>query len=88
MDCTFCLDCVHACPARQYRHAGRSRPASDLWNDGPRSGIGRLGERPDLAVLVVILVFGAFANAAGMVAPVVDWQERLGTSWGSGLRSW
>jgi hypothetical protein len=24
-----------------------------------------------------VLVFGAFANAAGMVAPVLEWQERL-----------
>src|SRR5262249_3997116 len=38
---------------------------------------GRFSRRPDIAALVVVLVFGAFANAAGMVVPVADWQERL-----------
>src|SRR5205823_2333169 len=38
---------------------------------------GRFGKRPDVAALVLLLVFGAFANAAGMVAPVVEWQQRL-----------
>jgi hypothetical protein len=76
MDCTACLDCVHACP---HDNIGLVAvvPTSDLWNDRQRSGIGRFGRRPDIAALVVILVFGAFANAAGMVAPVVEWQEQL-----------
>ncbi len=34
----------------------------------------------DLAALILILVFGAFANAAGMVGPVVEWEERA-RSW-------
>ena len=33
--------------------------------------------RTDLAALVLVLVFGAFANAAGMVAPVLEWQDQL-----------
>ena len=76
MDCTFCLDCVHACP---HENIGllASFPGKDLWSDPLRSGIGRFGKRPDLVVLILILVFGAFANAAGMVGPVVEWQERL-----------
>src|SRR4029434_5507616 len=36
----------------------------------------------DLAVLIVVLVFGAFANAAGMVGPVVAWREQLDRAWG------
>jgi hypothetical protein len=40
--------------------------------------VGRLGKRPDLAVLVVALVFGAFTNAAGMVSPVMAWRDSLG----------
>ncbi len=76
MDCTFCLDCVHACP--QDNIGIRGRPfASELWHDRFRSGIGRFGRRPDLAALVLILVFGAFANAAGMVGPVAAWGDRF-----------
>jgi hypothetical protein len=52
-------------------------PAGELWHDRLRSGLGRFGKRPDLAALVLVLVFGAFANAAGMVGPVVEWQDRL-----------
>jgi cytochrome c oxidase assembly factor CtaG/ferredoxin len=76
MDCTTCLDCVHACP---HDNVGliAGAPAAELWNDRPRSGIGRFSRRPDLAALVVVLVFGAFANAAGMVGPVAEWQEQL-----------
>jgi hypothetical protein len=76
MDCTTCLDCVHACP---HDNVGliAVRPGAELWNDRPRSGIGRFGRRPDIAALIVVLVFGAFANAAGMVGPVVQGQARL-----------
>jgi cytochrome c oxidase assembly factor CtaG len=76
MDCTFCLDCIHACPHDNIGMLPRP-PGSELWHDGSRSGVGSLGRRPDLAALVVLLVFGAFANAAGMVAPVIAWQDRL-----------
>jgi hypothetical protein len=76
MDCTACLDCVHACP---HDNVGliAGPPGAELWHDRQRSGVGRLGRRPDLAALVLVLVFGAFANAAGMVGPVVEVQERL-----------
>jgi len=76
MDCTFCLDCVHACP---HDNLGvlAAPPGGDLWRDRTRSGVGRFGKRPDLAALVVVLVFGAFTNAAGMVGPVLEWRDRL-----------
>jgi polyferredoxin len=76
MDCTACLDCVHSCP---HDNVGliAGFPTAELWNDRSRSGIGRFSRRPDIAVLIVVLVFGAFANAAGMVGPVVEAQERL-----------
>jgi polyferredoxin len=76
MDCTACLDCVHACPHDNIGLVSVS-PAADLWHDPHRSGVGRFGKRPDVAALVLLLVFGAFANAAGMVAPVVEWQQWL-----------
>ncbi len=69
IDCTFCLDCIHACP---YDNVGMlSRlPASELWMDPLRSGIGYFSCRPDLAALVVVFTFGALLNAFGMVSPV------------------
>ena len=76
MDCTFCLDCVHACP---HDNVGilAVAPGAELLHDRFRSGVGRLSRRPDVAALVLLLVFAAFANAGGMVAPVVEWQQRL-----------
>jgi cytochrome c oxidase assembly factor CtaG/polyferredoxin len=70
MDCTFCLDCIKACP---HENVGivAVRPGHDLVEDRPRSSVGRYGTRLDLAALVLVLTFGAFANAAGMVAPVL-----------------
>jgi hypothetical protein len=76
MDCTFCLDCVHAC-AHDNIGILATPPARELTRDSFRSGLGRFSGRPDLAALIVVLVFGAFANAAGMVAPVLEWQAQL-----------
>jgi len=87
LDCTFCLDCIHACP---HDNVGvlATPPAGQLWHDHQRSGLGRLSRRPDLAALVLVLVFGAFANAAGMVAPVVVWQDRLAGALGLPGQFW
>ena len=73
LDCTFCLDCVHACP---HDNVGilAIAPGAELARDGFRSGIGHFSRRADLAALVLVLTFGAFANAAGMVGPIVDWE--------------
>jgi cytochrome c oxidase assembly factor CtaG/ferredoxin len=81
LDCTFCLDCVTACP---HENVGviAVAPTASLWPDGPCSGVGRLSHRFDYAVLAVVLVFGAFANAAGMVTPVVDWQTNISAAAG------
>jgi cytochrome c oxidase assembly factor CtaG len=78
MDCTFCLDCIHACP---YDNVGilAEPPGKELWHDRFRSGVGRFGKRPDLAALTLVLVFGAFVNAAGMVAPILEWRDELGS---------
>lgn len=69
LDCTFCLDCVQACPHDNVGILGRE-PARELWEDPRRSGIGRLSDRPDMAALVLVLVFAAFVNTFGMIAPV------------------
>jgi len=69
MDCTFCLDCAHACPHGNVGMSGRL-PASELWADPVRSGIGRFSNRPDLAALVTLFTFGALLNAFAMVSPV------------------
>ena len=86
MDCTFCLDCVHACP---HDNIGliAGVPGRDLWSDPVRSGIGRFSSRPDLAALVVVIVFAAFANAAGLVGPVVQWEDTGLQGAGSGWHS-
>jgi polyferredoxin len=76
MDCTFCLDCAHACP---YGNVGVSPrlPGSELWTDPQRSGIGRFSRRPDLAALATLYSFGALLNAFGMVSPVYQVQDWL-----------
>jgi len=76
MDCTFCLDCVRACP---HDNIGvvLVPPGRDLWMDSHRSGVGKYQNRTDLAVLCLVFVFGAFVNAAGMVEPVVSAFDRF-----------
>jgi len=69
MDCTFCLDCVHACPHDNVGILGRM-PAEELITDPIRSGIGFFSRRKDLAALVIVFTFGALLNAFGMVSPV------------------
>ena len=70
LDCTLCLDCVRACP---HDNVGllAVAPAAELTTDPPRSSLRRLSERPDIAALALLCVFGAFANAAGMLEPVL-----------------
>ncbi len=76
LDCTFCLDCVHACPHENVGILTRL-PASELWSDRRRSGIGLLSKRKDLAVLTLVFTFGALLNAFGMVSPVYAVQTWL-----------
>ena len=76
LDCTFCMDCVHACPVDNVAVATRV-PGEEWLVDAARSGIGRLSRRVDVAVLVVLFTFGALLNAFGMVAPVYALQRTL-----------
>ena len=75
MDCTFCLDCVKACP---HDNVGilTIAPGRDLARDPIRSSLGRFSRRPDIAALALVVVFSAFASAAAMVVPVAAWRDR------------
>jgi polyferredoxin len=76
MDCTFCLDCVHACPHDNIGLVSRL-PGAELWAEGSRSGVGRPHARKDMAALVLVFTFGALLNAFGMVSPVYAVQAWL-----------
>jgi ferredoxin len=69
LDCTFCLDCVRACPHDNIGIIAVT-PGHTLARDQFRSSIGWFAERTDLAAVVLVLVFGAFLNAASMTSPV------------------
>src|SRR5436305_709334 len=81
MDCTFCLDCVHACPHDNVVLATRV-PGSELWTDPRRSGVGFFSKRKDLSALVVIFTLGALLNAFGMVSPVYALESWLAARMG------
>jgi ferredoxin len=78
MDCTFCLDCVHACPHDNIGILSRL-PGTELLSNPLRSGIGYFSNRKDLSALVVVFTFGALLNAFGMVSPVYALEHWLGS---------
>ncbi len=79
MDCTFCLDCVHACPHDNIGILSRL-PASELTVDSVRSGVGVLSRRKDVAALAIVFSFGALLNAFGMVSPVYILESWISTA--------
>jgi polyferredoxin len=84
LDCTFCLDCVHACPYGNVGIRFRLPLRDELDPERNRSGIGPLASRTDWLTLVVGLTAIGFLNAFGMVSPIyrfLSWLSRvLGTS--------
>jgi hypothetical protein len=82
MDCTFCLDCVHACPHENVSLLA-SVPGTQLVQIA-RSTNRRIKffGRFDVAILIFLLVFASFVNAGGMVLPVQAWEQSLQTSFG------
>jgi len=76
MDCTFCLDCVYACP---HDNVGIiRRPATNILSGDPvRAGIGRFSHRKDISALLTVFTFGALLNAFGMVTPVYAFEYWL-----------
>ena len=69
MDCTFCLDCIQACPHDNIGILSRV-PGEELMVDPLRSGVGFFSRRKDLAALTLVFTFGALLNAFAMVSPV------------------
>lgn len=82
LDCTFCLDCVQACPHDNVALAARV-PGAELLDLRRRSGIGRLTERRDIAALSVLFAFGGLLNAFAMTAPVYEVERWLAHAMGS-----
>lgn len=65
VDCTFCLDCVQACPSDNI----------GLFPVIPAAAIEKQRGHGGLAVLVSAFTAGALVNAAGMVGPVTMWMH-------------
>ena len=87
LDCTFCLDCVKACPSQNVGLLP-VMPASTITDDSYRSSIGKLSRRTDWAALSAVIVFGAFTNAAAMSEPVMMWEHRLHARLGANAMPW
>jgi cytochrome c oxidase assembly factor CtaG/polyferredoxin len=81
LDCTFCMDCVRACPHDNVALVRVAR-GREVVHDRRRSSLGRLSLRPDVAAFALALVFGAFLNAAAMTAPVMAWEGALASRLG------
>jgi cytochrome c oxidase assembly factor CtaG/ferredoxin len=81
LDCTFCLDCVRACPHDNIGVMAVA-PGMAVVRDSPRSSVGRLSRRLDIAGLALVFVFAAFANAAFMTAPVIGFENLLASRLG------
>src|SRR5215204_1413221 len=82
LDCTMCLDCVHACPHDNIALATRT-PGAELLERGRRSGIGRLQQRADLAALAVVFTFAALVSAFAMTSPAYAVEQRLAATIGA-----
>ena len=83
IDCTFCLDCVRACPHDNAEHAFQM-PGSGL-------GQGRVPGRVwdlDLATLACLFAWGAFVNAMAMSDAFAPLFHQLGAGFGMGSGSY
>jgi cytochrome c oxidase assembly factor CtaG len=86
MDCTFCLDCVHACPHENVSLLA-SIPGTQLVQIArSRNGRNKFFRRFDVAVLILVLVFAAFCNASGMLLPVQAWEQSLQATLGASMQ--
>jgi len=78
IDCTMCLDCVHACPHDNIALATRV-PGAELLETRRRSGIGRLAQRTDLAALALVFTFASLVSAFTMTSPGYTVEQHLAT---------
>lgn len=85
LDCTFCLDCVHACPHDNVGLLARV-PGEEIAVAAPRSGIGELDRRGDWTGLTVVFVFGAVLNAFAMISPAYALERGIGRLIGTEAR--
>jgi cytochrome c oxidase assembly factor CtaG len=76
LDCTFCLDCVRACPHDNIGLLAVA-PGAGLVRDSQRSSLGRFSQRIDLAVMALVVVFAALIGAAAMTGPVAALRDGL-----------
>jgi polyferredoxin len=76
LDCTFCLDCVQACPHGNVALATRV-PGAEWLAPGRRSGLGRLSRRLDLAALAAVFTAAALVSAFAMTGPAVALQRTI-----------
>lgn len=81
LDCTFCLDCVYACPHDNVGILSRL-PGDELADDRFRSGVGRWHQRADWTALIVVFTFGALLNAFAMISPVYALEQALARATG------
>ena len=81
LDCTFCMDCVYACPHDNIGILARV-PGEELTMTGVRSSIGDLDRRGDWTVLIVVFVFGAVLNAFAMISPVYAVEQAISRATG------
>jgi hypothetical protein len=82
LDCTLCLDCVHACPHDNIALTTRI-PGAELLERGRRSGIGRLLQRADLAALAIVFTFAALVSAFAMTTPAYAVERRIAAAIGA-----
>jgi cytochrome c oxidase assembly factor CtaG/ferredoxin len=76
MDCTFCLECVSACPHENVSLLA-TLPGTQLVKIEGRKRSLRWFRRFDGAVLIFLLVFAGFINAGSMSESVQRWEQAL-----------
>jgi polyferredoxin len=75
MDCTFCLDCVRACPHDNVGLTAR-KPGAELLRPSA------FPHRYDFAFLIICLAFMGLVNAFGMVPPVYELMQSIASGLG------
>jgi polyferredoxin len=83
LDCTFCMDCVYACPHDNIGILARV-PGEELTASRSKSSIGSPDRRSDWTILIVVFVFGAVLNAFAMVSPVYALEQIIAQATGIG----